>query len=76
MTLAEKAAISPAPERAGDSLRAHLRDGLAGLYRSVGFIAYGLIVMAPWLIVAVLLAWLLTRAWRRKQVLPVGSRAT
>lgn len=76
LTLAEKAAINPAPERAGDSLRAHLRDGLAGLYRSIGFIAYGMIVMAPWLILAVLLAWLLTRVWRRRQALPVDSRVS
>ncbi|MCH7592646.1 MAG: DUF4349 domain-containing protein [Planctomycetes bacterium] len=68
LTLSEKAAISPAPEKVGGSLRVHVRDGLAGLYRSVGFIAYGVIVMAPWLLLAVLLAWLLTRVWRSKQV--------
>lgn len=66
LTLAEKAAINPGPERTGDSLRSRLRDGLAGLYTSLGFIAYGLIVMAPWLIIVVLFAWLVMRVRRRR----------
>lgn len=68
LILAEKAAIRPAPERAGDTIRARLRDGMAGLYTSAGLITYGLIVLAPWLLVVILLAWLVTRVWRRRSV--------
>ena len=61
LTLAEKAAISPEPRRAGDSLRERLREGLAGLYASLGLIVYGVILLAPWAVIVLLVAWLITR---------------
>ncbi len=67
LTLAEKPTISPAPERAGGSIRKHLRDALAGVYSSLGLIAYGLIVIAPWLALVFIPAWLITRVRRRRQ---------
>lgn len=67
LTLGEKEAMTPPPERAGGTLRNHLRDGLAGLYASLGLIAYGLIVMAPWLVIVFLLAWVVMRIQRRHQ---------
>lgn len=67
VSLAEKPAINPAPEKAGDSIRDYLHDGLAGLYTSLGFILYGLVVMAPWLIVVVLAALLVVRVLRQRR---------
>ena len=67
LTLAEKAAISPEPRRAGDSLRERLREGLAGLYASLGLIVYGVILMAPWAVIVLLVAWLITRRLRKRQ---------
>ncbi len=67
LTLAEKSAIGPGPERAGETIRKRLRDGLAGLYSSLGFIAYGLIVMAPWLVMVAVLAAVATRVWHRRK---------
>ncbi len=67
LTLGEKSAISPGPERSRDSIRNRLRDGLAGLYASLGLIAYGLIVMAPWLIIVAALAWVVTGVWRKRR---------
>lgn len=66
LTLAEKSAIAPGPDKAGDSIRNHLRGALTALYTSLGLIAYGLIVLAPWLAIVLLLAWLLTRVRRRR----------
>jgi len=68
LTLAEKPAIAPAPERAGNTLRDKLRDGLAGLYSSLGLIAYGLIVLLPWLLIVIVPAWVLARVWRRRSL--------
>jgi len=65
LTLAEPAAIRPGPERAGDTVRGKLRDALAGLYTSLGYVIYGLIVIAPWLLIVLLLGWLLVRTRRR-----------
>ncbi|MHC4063189.1 MAG: DUF4349 domain-containing protein, partial [Planctomycetota bacterium] len=70
LAIAEKSAISPAPDRAGDSIRSRLRDGLAGLYMSLGLIVYGLVVMAPWLIIVLAAAWLITRARRKSRPAP------
>jgi len=64
--IAEKSAIAPAPQQAGQTVRTHLRDGLEGLYKSVGLIAYGLIVMGPWLAIAILLGWLISRTRARR----------
>ena len=67
LTLAEKAAISPEPRRAGDSLRERLREGLAGLYASLGLIVYGVILLAPWAVIVLLVAWLITRRLRKRR---------
>lgn len=66
VSIAEKSAIAPAPEQAGQTLRTHLRDGLEGLYKSAGLIAYGLIVMGPWLAIAILVGWLIGRVRGRR----------
>jgi len=63
--LAEKSAINPGAE--GNTIRSYLRDGLTGLYASLGLIAYGLVVMAPWLIIALIAGWLITRIWKRRK---------
>jgi hypothetical protein len=67
VVLAEKAALTPEPDRASGSFRKYLRDGLAGLYDSLGMIAYGLIVMVPWLVVAVIAGGLIRRLWRKRK---------
>ncbi len=67
LTLGEKAAINPGPEQAGGSIRNRLRDGLVGMYNSLGYIAYGLIVMVPWLLLVFVPAWLVARIWRRRR---------
>lgn len=67
MTLAESAAFAPPRSEAGAAIRDRLRDGLAGLYASLGLILYGLVFLAPWLVVVLLLAWVITRLWRRRQ---------
>lgn len=74
LSLSEKAAISPGPERAGESLRGRLRDGLAGLYASLGWIVYGLVVLAPWLAIAGVMGWIVLRVQRRRRV-PVAPEA-
>lgn len=66
LTLGEKAALSPGPDRSRDSIRARVRDGLVGLYASLGMIAYGLVVMAPWVVLVIVAGWLITRFWRRR----------
>jgi len=66
LALAEKSTIRPPPDRTGLSLRSRLRDGIGGLYNSLGLIAYGLMVIAPWLIIVVGLAWLVTRSRRKR----------
>ena len=73
LTLAEKAAIVPAPDRAGDSIRSRLREGLAGFYNSLGLIAFGLMAMAPWLIIVLVLAWVALRIIRRTRPVPVSG---
>ncbi|MCB9850184.1 MAG: DUF4349 domain-containing protein, partial [Phycisphaerales bacterium] len=65
VVIAEKAALTPGTE-SGDSFRKYLRDGVGGLYNSLGMIAYGLILMAPWLIIAAIIGWLIARLWRRR----------
>ena len=67
LTLAEKSTIAPSPDRASDSIRAKLREGLAGLYSSIGLIAYGLIVLAPWLVIVGLAVWLVARRLRKRR---------
>ena len=64
--ITEKSAIAPAPQQASQTVRSHLREGLEGLYKSVGLIAYGLIVMGPWLAIAILLGWLVSRVRSRR----------
>lgn len=71
--LAEKAAINPGAE--GNTIRSYLRDGLSGLYASLGLIAYGLVVMAPWLVIALLAGWFITRLWKRRKLsMAAGSK--
>ncbi|HUU83824.1 MAG TPA: DUF4349 domain-containing protein [Phycisphaerae bacterium] len=70
LALAEKSAISPEPDRAGASIRGRLRDGLAGLYTSLGLIVYGLVVFAPWLIIILLAAWAIMRLRRKRVAAP------
>lgn len=74
LTLSERATLSPGPERAADSLRGRLRDGLAGLYASLGWIAYGMIVLGPWLILAALLGWLLLILNRRRRAATAAAQ--
>jgi hypothetical protein len=66
LTLAEPSAINPSPDQAGGTLRGRLRAALEALYDSLGLIVYGLIVLAPWLIVIVLIAWLIARVRRAR----------
>ena len=66
LSLHEKAAISPDPSRAGDSIRAHFTDGLAGLYRSAGLIVYGLMTMVPWVLVTGAALWIIARVFRKR----------
>lgn len=71
--LAEKAAINPGAE--GNTIRSYLRDGLSGLYASLGLIAYGLVVMAPWLVIAIVAGWFITRLWKRRKLrMTAGSK--
>jgi len=70
LTIGEKSAIAPAPDRAGESIRNRLRDALAGLYTSLGLILYGLIFLGPWLILVLAVAWLITRARRKTRAAP------
>jgi hypothetical protein len=65
VTLAEKAAYRPTANQSEGTLRRYLRDGLAGLYNSLGLIVYGLVVMAPWVAIVVVVTWLVVRSWRR-----------
>jgi len=51
----------------GGSIRNRLRDALAGLHSSLGLIAYGLIVIAPWMVLVFVPAWLVVRARRKRQ---------
>ncbi len=64
--LSERPALSPGGAGAGGTMRRYLRDGLEGLYESVGMIAYGLVVMVPWLLVVLLAVWLISRLWWRR----------
>jgi len=66
LSLQEPATILPEPARAGQSIRKMLRDGLAGLYTSLGLILYGLVVMAPWLVIVAVVVWLTARVLRRR----------
>ncbi len=76
LDLQEPAAISPEPERGGASIRGRVRDGLAGFYNSLGLIAFGLMAMAPWLIIVVGLAWAGLWGYRRMRRVPVrGTKA-
>ncbi len=59
--------MAPPTEQAGARIRDRLRDGLSGLYASLGLIVYGLVVMAPWLVLVVLAAWLFTRRLRKRR---------
>jgi hypothetical protein len=67
LTLAEKAAIRPPVDQAGGAIRTQLRGALEGLYKSLGYILYGLVVLAPWLIIVLAIGWLTARAWKRRK---------
>ncbi len=73
-TLAEKGAIRPGPGKAGGTIRKWLRDAIEGLCESLGLIAYGLIILAPWLIVIFAVAWLVTRLLNRRKAKPSPTR--
>ena len=64
LTIGEKSTIAPAPDESAASIRARVRDGLGGFYTSIGLIAYGLVVLLPWLLLAGLLGWLVARTRR------------
>lgn len=68
LMLAEKTALNPGPERTAGALRRRLNDALGGLYDSIGLILYGLIVIAPWLVIVIVLAWVLSRVARRRRL--------
>jgi hypothetical protein len=77
LTIGEKSTIAPAPDESAASIRARVRDGLGGFYASIGLIAYGLVVLLPWLLLAGLLGWLVARirtALRNRR--DVGTRTT
>lgn len=76
LTVGEKSAIAPAPDRAGESIRNRLRDALAGLYTSLGLILYGLIFLGPWLILVLAVGWLITRARRKTRPAPKPAKAS
>ncbi|MCP4247532.1 MAG: DUF4349 domain-containing protein [bacterium] len=76
VALGEKSAITPGPDRAGDSLRSRLRDGLTGLYSSLGLILYGLVVIAPWVVIVLVAAWAITRWHRKRAPKPQPAEAT
>ncbi len=65
LVIAQKQAITPGPERTGGSVRQWLNDGLSALYTSIGLITYGLVVIAPWLILTIVVTWLLAKLLRR-----------
>ena len=67
LVIAQKQAITPGPERTGGSVRQWLHDGLSALYTSVGLITYGLVVIAPWLILTIIITWLLAKLLRRRK---------
>jgi hypothetical protein len=75
LTLGEKTSIAPGPDQATGSIRARIRDGLAGFYASIGMIAYGLVVLLPWLVIAGFVVWLLTRIRRRRAVTVVATQS-
>ncbi len=64
LTIGEKSTIAPAPDESAASIRARIRDGLGGFYTSIGLIAYGLVVLLPWLLLAGLVGWLVARTRR------------
>jgi hypothetical protein len=66
LTAYEKPALQPTGEQTGGGMRARLREALAGLYRSLGLIAYGLIVLAPWFLLVGFFGWLINRALKRR----------
>ena len=77
LTIAEKSTIAPPPDESAASIRARVRDGLGGFYASIGLIAYGIVVLLPWLLLAGLLGWLVARirtALRNRRA--VGTRTT
>jgi hypothetical protein len=77
LTVAEKSTLTPAPNESAASIRARVRDGLGGFYTSIGLIAYGLVVLLPWLLLAALVGWLAVRiraAHRSRR--PAGTQAT
>lgn len=74
IALFEKPTVAPPTEQAGGRLRDRLRDGLSGLYASLGLIVYGLVVMAPWLVLVVLAAWLFTHQLRKRRPRPAAAR--
>lgn len=67
VTLAEKAAIAPPTEKAGGAFRQRVREALEGLWGSLGMIAYGLIVMLPWLLIGGAAIWVVARSRRRSR---------
>ncbi|MBN1510999.1 MAG: DUF4349 domain-containing protein [Phycisphaerae bacterium] len=75
IALFEKPTVAPPTEQAGGRIRDRLRDGLSGLYASLGLILYGLVVMAPWLVLVVLAAWLFTRWLRKRRPRPAAAPA-
>jgi len=77
LTIGEKSTIAPAPDESAASIRTRVRDGLGGFYTSIGLIAYGIVVLLPWLLLAGLLGWLVARirtALRNRRA--VGTRST
>jgi len=75
LALAEKAALAPAPDQRTDSIRARVREGLSGFYESIGLIAYGLVVLFPWLILTTLVGWLTLRIGRAIRARKAASGA-
>ena len=75
LALFEKPTVTPPSEQAGGQLRDRLRDGLTGLYASLGLIVYGLVVMAPWLVVVLVVAWLVLRQLRKRRSAVVPAPA-
>ncbi len=65
LTLTEPAAMRPSPDRASGPIRKAFSDGLAGLYSSLALIVRAVITAGPWLVMAMALLFVVSRARRR-----------
>lgn len=74
LTMSEKSTLAPAASESAASIRVRVREGLEGFYSSMGLIAYGLVVLLPWLVLALLVGWIVARVTRRSRAKRAISR--